>query len=105
MKKIAIILACLVFAVVCFTGCSDNEFNFSEDAVSVKNGDTVLKLEDKTLIEVTKKGAAVSNYDVDEAVFNEGEFSVNGVKIGDDAQKFIDAFGIAKIMRCGKPAF
>ena len=44
MKKFAIILACLVFAVLCFAGCSDNEFTFSEDAVSVKNCDTVLKL-------------------------------------------------------------
>ena len=97
MKKFAIILACLVFAVLCFAGCSDNEFTFSEDAVSVKNGDTVLKLEDKTLVEVTKKGAVVSKYfDEGETVTHEGEFTVNGVKIGDDAQKFIDAFGVTK---------
>ena len=94
-KTLKTVLACL-FAAVVLASCSakKEEFVFSNDTLTAVDGENSAGFSYNARTTITNDTLDTVRFGNIGSVSSSGEFSFNGVKVGDDAQTFADAFGI-----------
>ena len=98
MKKVLLTALAIVCATLIMTSCSSlnkgDGFAFSKAALKAESTENSVDFSYNTRTTITKDKLDVSAFGEDDTITSSGEFSFNGVSMGDNAQNFINAFSI-----------
>lgn len=98
MKKVLLTALAIVSATFIMTSCSNvnksESFVFSKAALKAESTENSVDFSYNTRTTITKDKLDVSAFGEDDTITSSGEFSFNGVSLGDNAGDFINAFSI-----------
>ncbi len=98
MKKTVFTVLALIAVTLVLASCSNKDssaFKFSKDTLKAKSGDTEITISYNTRVTITDNQLNSTVFGGGDIVSSEGDFELNGVKIGDRVDSFISAFALS----------